>query len=169
MNLNTWAAVVSAFIALAGFLLDHWQATSEFFLTHIWQRLFLNLWYIWLALAAYGLYRFVQFLRELRRRVKTAETLITSLTNDSELRDSALLDELKKSVKALNEMIGEEKKVRTSQDQSLSERLNHLESKELARKLEQVEAEVKKLAALKPKPLPTGTAADLLRPSSHDL
>lgn len=168
MNLNTWAAVVSALITVAAFLIDHWQVTSDFFSKTVWQGLFVNLWFIWLGLTAYGLYWFVQFLQNLRHSVQMTETLLAQSTHDSEERDTALLGELKKSVKALNEMVSAEKVIRTSQDQNLSNRLTHIENNGLGRKVAEVEAEVKKLAAPKPKPFPTGTAADLLLPPPRE-
>lgn len=67
MNLNTGAAIAGVFITLTGFLIDHWQTTSQFFEEYIWHRLVVNLWFVWAGLIGYGIYWFVQFLRDLRR------------------------------------------------------------------------------------------------------
>lgn len=80
MSWDKIAGLASAiFFAFAGFVVDHWQVASGVFLEYVWQRLFVNLWYVWGFVLAYGVYAFVRFLIKLHRDVQTSQKDIDKL------------------------------------------------------------------------------------------
>lgn len=53
---------LAAAVTVLGFIFNYWSAAGSFAST-IWQHLFVNFWFIWLGLGAYGAVRLVRFVR----------------------------------------------------------------------------------------------------------
>ena len=58
------AWIIPSVIALIGIALDHMDLASLLF-SKIWNLFFVNVWYLWLAAAGLGLYRFVRLIQNL--------------------------------------------------------------------------------------------------------
>lgn len=73
MKPETWVGLISTIFIAAGFAIDHWDALSVFLREYVVRRLLVDIWFVWAAVFAYGLYLFVQFQIKLSRQAKTHE------------------------------------------------------------------------------------------------
>ena len=106
--------IIPAVIGLIGLALDHADLASAL-LSKIWNLLFVNIWYVWLAAAAYGLYQFIQLIHRLHNL--TNNVLPTLM--------KAQADNLTETLK----VVEREAASRVSIDDSLSSRINSLDTK----------------------------------------
>lgn len=131
--LDHLAWVIPTAIALLGIILDHLDLATSLF-SKIWTLFFVNIWYIWVVAAGYGLYRFVRLIQNLHNL--TNNVLPTLMTADAE-----------NQVKTLK-LIERESASRVSADDSLSDRINSLDTKlreDLKRGLAELEKELSEL------------------------
>ncbi len=105
---------IPAVIGLLGVILDHLDIASLVF-SKIWSLFFVNIWYLWLAATAYGLYRFVRLIHNLH-----------NLTND--VLPTLMQDHAENQVKTL-ELVEKESASRVSADDTLSNRINSLDTR----------------------------------------
>lgn len=59
---------VPTFVAVAGLILDHLNLAGSV-VFEIWQRMFVNIWFVWLGLSVYGAFRLVRFVLTLNRSI----------------------------------------------------------------------------------------------------
>lgn len=131
------AWILPSVVAVAGLIIDHLNLAGSV-VSEIWQRI-LNIWFIWVPIAAYGAFRFVRFVRSLHRTI--AESIPASLTT-LDKRLTAFEAELRNLVEA-------ESRSRVASDDTLSSRLNNLDTRmtgELKTMREEVRAEFAQVA-----------------------
>ena len=107
------AWIIPSVIALIGIALDHMDLASLLF-SKIWNLLFVNVWYLWLAAAGYGLYRFVRLIQNLH-----------NLTNKEIPALKTAHDENRTWTK---ELVDKESKSRVAATDNLSTRINSLDT-----------------------------------------
>lgn len=107
------AWIIPSVIALVGIALDHMDLASLLF-SKIWNLLFVNVWYLWLAAAGLGLYRFVRLIQNLH-----------NLTNKEIPALKTAHDENRSWTK---ELVDKESRSRVAADDTLSARINSLDT-----------------------------------------
>lgn len=107
------AWIIPSVIALIGIALDHMDLASLLF-SKIWNLFFVNVWYLWLAAAGLGLYRFVRLIQNLH-----------NLTNKEIPALKTAHDENRSWTK---ELVDHESKSRVAATDTLSTRINSLDT-----------------------------------------
>lgn len=104
---------VPAVIGILGLVLDHLDM-ARWLLSKIWEALFVNIWYLWVAGIAFGLFRLVRLIRHWH--VVTTDTIPALIRADSENRSHA------------SHLVTDEANSRVSANDTLSQRINTLDS-----------------------------------------
>jgi hypothetical protein len=100
--------LIGVLLSFASLVLDHTDKASQF-LSIIWNYLFVNIWYLWVVAAGYGLYRFVRLIQDLHNnttKILTADAENKVHTQKLVEKESAsrvaATDDLSKRINALD-------------------------------------------------------------------
>lgn len=141
MDYLAW--IIPSLIALAGLIIDHWNLAGSF-ASGIWQQLFVNIWFLWLAAGVYGAVRLGRFTKDLYLRFLRLEERLESFETearnrlDAEIKSRVAGDntssktsgvELKNIREVLREEVSQRQKLER-QVAELSERLSVLTKRE---------------------------------------
>ena len=105
--------LVGVLIAFTTMILDHMDKANALF-SGIWNYLFVNIWYIWVLAAGYGLYRFVRLIQNFHN--VTNKVIPGLMTAHAEIMSRTV------------ELIEKESKSRVSAIDTLSNRLNSIDT-----------------------------------------
>lgn len=70
MKPELWSDFISTALLAVHFAIEHWDSISAFFGEYIVRRLFVDIWFVWAGVFAYGLYLFVRFQLRLASTIK---------------------------------------------------------------------------------------------------